>query len=357
MLLNLYPIRSVRLRARSFRVSIFPISLAMSFLSLGVFVVGGGTARAQGQGAVGSTRSDYGISVGSHTIKGTIHLNDGSPLNGRRFRVTLEGTDQPSRNTSTDVDGAFSFNSVPAGNWTVVVEASDEYEGAREASPIDRAAGGPVNIVDIFVKRKITTDPAFAGIPKPALDAYSKGMEAAGKNDEKKALENFNKAISLYPDFSQALTEAGAIYIKQKNYDKAVEVLQKAVALKPNSFDARFNYGAALYYKQDLAKAEPEFREAIKLREASAMAHMYLGFIVIKAKKYDEARNELNTAVNLPGGANVAQAHLYLGGLYYSSDPKRAADELELYLKLQPNAPDAEKTKDTIKQLRAKANG
>ncbi|MEO6391862.1 MAG: tetratricopeptide repeat protein, partial [Pyrinomonadaceae bacterium] len=225
---------------------------------------------------------------------------------------------------------------------------------AREPSNIDRAAGGPVNIVALYLKRKIAKDPAFAGVPKAALDAYAKGMQGLEKKDEKKALEQFNKALTEYPDFSQALTEAGAIYIKQKNYDKAIELLKRAVALKPESFDAHFNYGAALYYKPDLPGAEAEFRTAIKLREASAMSHMYLGLIVVKSKKYDEARDELDKAINLPGGANIAQAHFILGGLYYTRDPKRAADELETYLKLQPNAPDAEKTKNTIKELRAK---
>jgi regulator of sirC expression with transglutaminase-like and TPR domain len=35
-------------------------------------------------------------------------------------------------------------------------------------------------------------------------------------------------------------------------------------------------------------------------------------------------------------------------------DYKRAADELETYLKLVPNAADAERTRATIKDLRAK---
>lgn len=317
-------------------------------------------ASVNGQGGVGSTRGDYGVAIGSHTIKGTVHLGDGAPLNGRHFRVTLESTDQSSRTTNTDTDGSFTFSSVPAGNWTVVVEATAEYEAAREPTPIDRAAGGPINIVAIFVKRKISTDPAFAGIPRPALEAYSKGLEALGKKDDKKALENFDKAVGIYPNFAQALTEMGAIYIRQKEYDKAIEALKKAVSLKADSFDAHYNYAVALYAKKDLTTAEQEFRTAIKLRETSALAHFYLGLLVVAQKKYEEARQEFEKAVNLPGGDGLAQAHRYLGGIYMSIppvDPKRAADELEKYLQLQPNASDAEKTRATIKDLRAKSAG
>lgn len=315
---------------------------------------------ANGQGGVGSTRSDYGLAIGSHTIKGTVHLGDGASINGHAFRVKLESPDQPSRQTNTDPDGSFIFSSVPPGNWTVVVEGTAEYESAREPSPIDRAAGGPVNVVAIFVKRKISSDPAFAGVPRPALEAYSKGMDALGKKDDKKALENFNRAISIYPDFPQALTEVGAIYLRQKEYDKAAEVLKKAVSLKADSFDAHYNYASALFAKKDLAGAEPEYRAAIKLRESSALAHFYLGWLVLQQKKYDEARAEFEKAINLPNGDGLWQAHRFLGGLYMSVppiNPTRAADELEKYLQLQPNATDAQKTKDTIKDLRAKAGG
>ena len=54
------------------------------------------------------------------------------------------------------------------------------------------------------------------------------------------------------------------------------------------------------------------------------------------------------------GGENLALAHKYLGGLYMSQKPKEAADELEKYLKLDPKAPDADRIKGTIKDLRAK---
>jgi regulator of sirC expression with transglutaminase-like and TPR domain len=47
--------------------------------------------------------------------------------------------------------------------------------------------------------------------------------------------------------------------------------------------------------------------------------------------------------------------HYYLAGVYWAkNDYKRAADELEKYLKLAPGTPDAERTRTTIKDLRNK---
>jgi regulator of sirC expression with transglutaminase-like and TPR domain len=68
----------------------------------------------------------------------------------------------------------------------------------------------------------------------------------------------------------------------------------------------------------------------------------------------EEAQKEFEAAVS-SNSSEVAAAHRYLGGIYWGNrDYKRAADELEAYLKLSPNAPDAEKTKQAIKELRSK---
>jgi len=92
---------------------------------------------------------------------------------------------------------------------------------------------------------------------------------------------------------------------------------------------------------------------------------MYLGIALLttsrdeKTKQYDmtkytEAQKELEVAAST-GKDEVGMAHRYLGGIYAGNrDYKRAADELETYLKLVPKAPDAERTKNAIKELRSK---
>jgi regulator of sirC expression with transglutaminase-like and TPR domain len=80
---------------------------------------------------------------------------------------------------------------------------------------------------------------------------------------------------------------------------------------------------------------------------------MYLG-IVLSQNNLDEAEKELLVAINSKS-SEVNMAHRYLGGVYWSKrDYKRAADELELYLQLVPKAPDAERTRAAIKELRSK---
>jgi tetratricopeptide (TPR) repeat protein len=117
----------------------------------------------------------------------------------------------------------------------------------------------------------------------------------------------------------------------------------------------QLNYGTALTQKKEFAEAEKQLRRALKKLDKSATGHMYLGVALIGLKNIDEAERELQAAARL-GGEQMGAAHKYLGGIYWARrDYKKAADELETYLKLTPKAPDAEQVEGTIKELRGKS--
>lgn len=327
----------------------------MHSLAIGLFLLTALTsARAQG---VGANRGDIAGNGGNRSIKGQIYLPGGNTKT-TRFKVRLDNPDAGAMVATTDADGQFSFNGLTAGSFTIIVEGTDEWDTARESVYLDQYAGSKINIVPIYMRRKPSADPAFAGIPQPALDLYIKGTEAEQKGDHKKASDQLQKAIAAYPAFAQAYNALGMVYLKQADVGKAVEALTTAFKLKPEDADINLNYGFALLQKKDFAESEERLRFALKEKDEMASAHYYLGLALFNQKRYADAQTELERAVSLPGGDNYALAHKYLGGIYWSqSDYKRAADELEKYLKLSPRAADAEQTKNAIKDLRSKEKG
>jgi tetratricopeptide (TPR) repeat protein len=75
---------------------------------------------------------------------------------------------------------------------------------------------------------------------------------------------------------------------------------------------------------------------------------------LVKLKNLDEAEKELLVAAK-SDRKDLCIAYYYLGGIYWGKrEYKRAADQLERYLELAPNAPDAERIRGTIKELRSK---
>ena len=96
-------------------------------------------------------------------------------------------------------------------------------------------------------------------------------------------------------------------------------------------------------------------RDALKQNDSAPTAHMYLGVVLTKFHNYTDAEKELRRAIEL-GGNQLGLAHKYLGGIHWSrGEYRQAADELEIYLRLTPNAQDAERVRGTIKEFRSKS--
>ena len=83
-----------------------------------------------------------------------------------------------------------------------------------------------------------------------------------------------------------------------------------------------------------------------------AVVHYFLGQALANLGLFDEAEKELLTAIKL-GKEEMKEAHRILAIIYSSRGAKQQAiNELETYLKLAPDSPDAEKLKEMIRKLK-----
>ena len=305
---------------------------------------------AKGQG-VGGTRGLPSSTDGIHTIQGRVYDPTGRPVS-LRLRVSLDSVDANPMSSVTDEDGGFIFNQVMPGNYRIIVDGGSQFEPASESTTIYRESshGGRIVRLAIFMRPKED----FGGVHQDAVAAYKKAREFDRTGENKKAIEQLNKALAVYPKFGPALNLLGVQYLKTGQADKAAEALAEAVKFAPEEFLTRLNYGIALLNQKKFDLAEEQLKLALAKNDASPTAHMYLGIALMSKQRLDEAEKELLAAVNSKS-SEVASAHRYLGGIYWGKrDYKRAADELETYLKLVPKAADAERTKAAIKELREK---
>lgn len=310
---------------------------------------------------------------GNHIIQGKIFFPSGRRADGT-IQVKLTSLNSAEITAIADSSGSFTFAGLSPGNYTIVVNAGDQYEIAREGVTIDSdlnlsRSGITLNTgsrrYTVMVTLQAKPDPknsvkpgvinaSLAEVPEDARALYQKALDLIKTGDAQRAIEDLKSALSLYPKFPLALNELGVQYLKLGAAAKAVEPLKSASKLSPDAFTPHLNLGIALLEVHQVAEAETELREALKI-SSTPTAHMYLGLTLVSARRFDEAQHELETAIS-SGGENLAQAHRYLGGLYWQKhDFRRAVDEFETYLRLTPNAPDAERVRGTIKDLRAKS--
>jgi tetratricopeptide (TPR) repeat protein len=320
--------------------------------------------------AQGSGRQTTGTG-GNHIIQGYIFFPSGRRAEGTII-VKLTSLQYSELQVIPDSSGGFSFSNLAPGNYTVVVNAGDDYEMSREGVYIDTdlnlSRQGPrvpptsrrytvmvhLNLKNKGASKASVIDANLAAVPEKARKLYEKGVEQARADDTARAADSLKEAVALYPNFPLALNELGVQYLKLRQVDKAVEVLKESVKLNGDSFGSRLNLGIALLEAKKFGEAEEQLREALKRNGGSATAHMYLGIALLRVNKFDDAEKELLAATEA-NAAQLGMANYYLGGLYWRKhDYARAVEQLEKYLQLTPNAPDAERVRGTIKDLRAR---
>ena len=308
-------------------------------------------ARAQG---IGAHRGDAGggTAGGTRSIQGHI-ISPTGRLPESRIRISISSANGGVRSATAGEDGVFIVNNLEPGPYELTIDAGAEYEMVRESVYL----GGLTEKVNVpvYLRLRPESNPALAGVPKTAVELYVKAQEAARKGDNDKAASMLGEAVKQHPQFGLARNELGLVYMRTGKLDKALEEYKAASKSLPDDPFVQLNYGTALTQKKDFPEAEKQLRAALKRLGKSAAGHLYLGITLIGLKQHDEAETELQQALKL-GGDQVALAHRWLGGIYWGrKEYKRAADEIETYLKLTPKAADAEQLRAMVKDLRSKS--
>ena len=144
-----------------------------------------------------------------------------------------------------------------------------------------------------------------------AHDAYLKGryyLSIPTEERVRKALEQFEEAIKLDPNFALAYSGMADAYILGDDlYFPATEVMpkakaaaEKALQLDDTLAEAHLSLGAArIQYDYDWPGAETEFRRAIQLNPSFAFGHDQYGFYLAFRGRLDDSVAESRLAIEL----------------------------------------------------------
>lgn len=300
---------------------------------------------------------------GRFGIQGRVILPSGRPAVGAR--ISISSADMVSGNVSavTNQDGVFQVGSLDPGNYTIVAQVSG-MPAETERLTIDRFAqpGRTFNVV--FNLRpeggipieSTASNPLIKDVPRDALDRFRRGQERAQNNDYKGAIALFDEAVKMHPTFAAAYYEKGTAQLKEKDLDGALGSFVKAIEVKPDYLEAKYGVGYTQFQKKNYDVAAAIFDDVIRQKRDIPEAHMYMGISLLQLKNIDAAEASFRSAISVRDGESVALAHKYLGGIYMQKKRNaEAAAELQRYLELVPKAPDADRLKATIEDLKKKS--
>ena len=103
------------------------------------------------------------------------------------------------------------------------------------------------------------------------------------------AVESFNRAIALRPNFADAYVSLGSAREMLGHAADAEHAYQKAIALRPDSPSAFNKYGVFCFKRGRYADAATNYRRVVELLPDSARGYTNLGAALQELGQYDEA--------------------------------------------------------------------
>lgn len=132
------------------------------------------------------------------------------------------------------------------------------------------------------------------------LDAkhfYNQGNDLYASKDYEKALEFYDKAVTIKPDYHQAWYNRGNALDELKRYQEAIESYDKAVAIKPDDAYAWHNRSNSLGNLKRYKEAIESFDKAIAIKPDFHQAFYNRGNSLKNLKRYKEAIESFDKAI------------------------------------------------------------
>ena len=140
------------------------------------------------------------------------------------------------------------------------------------------------------------------------------GIAYSDLGNKEKAIECYEKAIEIKPDYALVFNNMGSTYDAKGNKEKAIECYEKAIEIKPDDALAFNNMGSAYDDLGNKDKAIECYEKAIEIKPDYEYAWMSLGWLSLKSGNLQKAHEALFKSVELGSidFGNMNLGHVYL---------------------------------------------
>jgi tetratricopeptide (TPR) repeat protein len=272
--------------------------------------------------------------------------------------------------TRTDGSGNFIFVGMGTGRFNVrVLPGATDFEEQTQEVQITSLALSNLGSSDsqqvIFylrTRRDAAAKPAVKGvifaqeIPKDAEKYYEKAVADLDANRTDLGIAGLQDAVKAFPDYFLANDRLGVELLKRQKWQEARDRFARAAHINERSANSWYGLAFCEYALGSVEKAVEAARKATVINPDSPEMALILGIALRKERQFTDAEQALLKAKKLAGDKSPdTYWNLALLYRYDLKKNKQAADELENYLRVKPDHPNAELLKKLIRQLRTGA--
>ncbi|MDD5065491.1 MAG: tetratricopeptide repeat protein [bacterium] len=191
-----------------------------------------------------------------------------------------------------------------------------------------------------------------------AMLLVQEGNKLFEEKNYKAAIEKYNQALKMQPDFLEILVNLGNSYLETAVYPSAVLNYKKALEKEKNYFPALLGLERAYRNSGDVQNARKVSEQLEKLKGQDPQLYYKLGLSLEANKKFNEAIEEYKKALQLnpgfkPAKNRLANAHYKKGVVLFNAKQySESRDEFQNALRYNPSFFDAQDKIDYLESLK-----
>ncbi len=307
--------------------------------------------RLQDTGAAGEARYEL---IGKVTQADGKAFTDVTPI------ASLHSNTSPfSSRTPVDAGGQFKLKKLLPDMYTLIImiPRSAALRRTIEVSQSLADSKRRIYLTLVYERKPVAGRPfnvsaSQLAVPDSARAEYRKGIESLEKRETERAIEAFQKALMIAPQFTGAHNRLGEIYYQTRRYSLAEEQYREALQYNPNLFGPLVNLGGVLIAQQKYEESLQINLRAERARPDEPLVQTQLGHCFFYLGRFDDAELHLKKAKSLEP-SHFSFPQLMLAQIYWRrEDFTASAQELDEFLRLHPNsnqAPEVRRALDAIR--------
>lgn len=173
-------------------------------------------------------------------------------------------------------------------------------------------------------------------LPSEPMPNYKIGRALVRQGKTGEAVEYFQRALGLRPDFVQALNEMGLLLANEQKPADAEPYFERALRKDPNYSETYLNLGIVAQTEGKLNQAMTRYDEAARLEPEGPAAYFFQGVNLAAQHRRDEAMQSFREALRLKPGFWQAS---YLLGVELAGQGKvmDAQEQFQTVIRLRPD--------------------
>jgi tetratricopeptide (TPR) repeat protein len=328
-----------------------------SFVVVGVSLLLVATSSAQRGDIFNAPGSTTGLNAGYDDTRGggtflllTVYAESDRKRLDRQSVIKITNQTTQSVGWQTTSDRSEASVSVPFGHYDVEVSAVGYLTAHKDLQVITA-------LNTICLEIVLHRDPAAvnldvdAGMPTKARKETKRGVSALKSGNLKQAQRWLDAAYQLAPTNPDLNFLMGYLSYQEKDFEHAQTYLGTATNLNPRDVQSLTLLGRLGLQREDYVAASSVLEKAVAADSEYWMAHDLLAGAYLKQKKYDQARQQAELAID-KGKGGAGSARLVLGqALVNLGQKEKGIEALKSYLKDSPKSPTAPQVTNLVAEL------